>query len=119
MVHSRSSNGRVREWADERSANKVFVNGEQKFEHKLKDGDPRHDRRQHDSIRAAERRNAPPILSFDDKPLGHTRWLMSAKGRSDNGSAAVRSRYQRWHGCSLAVDKVVLESLQRQSKYPQ
>lgn len=61
-----------------RSANKVFVNGEQKFEHSLKDGD-------RITIGAStikfeqppEERTAD--LSYDDKPLGHTQLLMSAK----------------------------------------
>jgi pSer/pThr/pTyr-binding forkhead associated (FHA) protein len=61
-----------------RSANKVFVNGEQKFEYKLKDGD-------RVTIGASTIRFEQPKeertadLSFDDKPLGHTQLLMSAK----------------------------------------
>src|SRR3954471_3160255 len=61
-----------------RSANKVFVNGEQKFEHGLKDGD-------RVTIGASTIRFEQPKeertadLSFDDKPLGHTQLLMSAK----------------------------------------
>jgi pSer/pThr/pTyr-binding forkhead associated (FHA) protein len=61
-----------------RSANKVYVNGDQKFEHPLKDGD-------RVTIgastlkfeQAREERTAD--LSYDDKPLGHTQLLMSAK----------------------------------------
>src|SRR5213075_3265485 len=61
-----------------RSANKVYVNGEQKFEHPLKDGD-------RVTIGASTIRFEQPKeertadLSFDDKPLGHTQLLMSAK----------------------------------------
>src|SRR6185369_14669606 len=61
-----------------RSANKVFVNGEQKFEHLLKDGD-------RITIGASTMRFEQPKeertadLSYDDKPLGHTQLLMSAK----------------------------------------
>src|SRR5437667_407850 len=61
-----------------RSANKVFVNGEQKFEHLLKDGD-------RITIGASTLRFEQPKeertadLSYDDKPLGHTQLLMSAK----------------------------------------
>src|SRR6266567_2180007 len=61
-----------------RSANKVYVNGEQKFEHPLKDGD-------RITIGASTIRFEQPKeertadLSFDDKPLGHTQLLMSAK----------------------------------------
>src|SRR6266542_6135704 len=66
-------NGQVK-----RSANKVYVNGEQKFEHALRDGD-------RITIGASTLRFEQPKeertadLSFDDKPLGHTQLLMSAK----------------------------------------
>ncbi len=61
-----------------RSANKIYVNGEQKFEQQLRDGD-------RVTIgastlkfeQAKEERTAD--LSYDDKPLGHTQLLMSAK----------------------------------------
>src|SRR5438552_8962691 len=61
-----------------RSANKLYVNGDQKFEHPLKDGD-------RITIGASTIRFEQPKeertadLSFDDKPLGHTQLLMSAK----------------------------------------
>jgi adenylate cyclase len=93
-----------------RSANKVFVNGEQKFEHALKNGDRitigastlRFEQ-------AKEERTAD--LSFDDKPLGHTQLLMSAKDvlttvlrQSDPGVGAAAPRGDK-----------VLESLQRKA----
>ncbi|MEK6336972.1 MAG: adenylate/guanylate cyclase domain-containing protein [Acidobacteriota bacterium] len=92
-----------------RSANKVYVNGEQKFEHALKDGD-------RVTIgastlkfeQAREERTAD--LSYDDKPLGHTQLLMSAKDvlttvlrQGESGTVAGAPR-----------DKV-LESLQRKA----
>jgi adenylate cyclase len=92
-----------------RSANKVFVNGEQKFEHLLKDGD-------RVTIGASTLRFEQPKeertadLSYDDKPLGHTQLLMSAKDvlttvlrQADSTTAAGAPR-----------DKV-LESLQRKA----
>jgi adenylate cyclase len=92
-----------------RSANKVFVNGEQKFEHLLKDGD-------RITIGASTLRFEQPReertadLSYDDKPLGHTQLLMSAKDvlttvlrQADTNTAAGAPR-----------DKV-LESLQRKA----
>src|SRR6266446_5852666 len=89
----------------------VYVNGDQKFEHPLKDGD-------RVTIgastlkfeQAREERTAD--LSYDDKPLGHTQLLMSAKdvlttvlrqGESGTGTVAGAPR-----------DKV-LESLQRKA----
>lgn len=95
-----------------RSANKVYVNGEQKFEHALKDGDRvtigastlRFEQ-------AKEERTAD--LSFDDKPLGHTQLLMSAKDvlstvlrQSDPGVTSATT--------TRGGDKV-LESLQRKA----
>ena len=92
-----------------RSANKVYVNGEQMFERALRDGD-------RVTIgastlkfeQAKEERTAD--LSYDDKPLGHTQLLMSAKDvlttvlrQAESGSAAGAPR-----------DKV-LESLQRKA----
>jgi len=97
-------NGQIR-----RSANKVFVNGEQKFEHPLKDGD-------RVTIGASTIRFEQPKeertadLSYDDKPLGHTQLLMSAKDvlttvlrQADSGATPGAPR-----------DKV-LESLQRKA----
>jgi adenylate cyclase len=60
-----------------RSANKVFVNGEVRFEHPLKDGD-------RVTIGASTLRFEQPRVErttdvrYDDKPLGHTQLLISA-----------------------------------------
>src|SRR6267143_5083205 len=89
-----------------RSANKVFVNGEQKFEHLLKDGDRitigastlRFEQ-------AKEERTAD--LRYDDKPLGHTQLLISA---NDVMSTVLRSKPD----LGPARDKV-LEALQRKA----
>jgi adenylate cyclase len=96
-----------------RSANKVFVNGEQTFEHQLRDGD-------RVTIgastlkfeQAKEERTAD--LSYDDKPLGHTQLLMSAK---DVLNTVLR---QSDPGLSLGATAIprgdkVLESLQRKA----
>jgi len=96
-----------------RSANKVYVNGEQKFEHQLRDGD-------RVTIgastlkfeQAKEERTAD--LSYDDKPLGHTQLLMSAK---DVLNTVLR---QSDPSLSMGVTTVprgdkVLESLQRKA----
>jgi adenylate cyclase len=95
-----------------RSANKVFVNGEQKFEHKLKDGD-------RVTIGASTIRFEQPReertadLSFDDKPLGHTQLLMSAK---DVLQTVLRQSDPGISGGTVTPkgDKV-LESLQRKA----
>src|SRR5713101_4136244 len=92
-----------------RSANHVFVNGEQKLEHPLKDGD-------RVTIGAStikfeqpqEERTAD--LSYDDKPLGHTQLLMSAK---DVLSTVLRQA-EPVTAAGAPRDKV-LESLQRKA----
>jgi adenylate cyclase len=89
-----------------RSANKVYVNGEQKFEHTLSDGD-------RITIGASTLRFEQPKeertadLSFDDKPLGHTQLLMSAKD--------VLSTVLRQSQPAGAPRDKVLESLQRKA----
>jgi adenylate cyclase len=93
-----------------RSANKVFVNGEQKFEHPLKDGD-------RVTIGASTIRFEQPKeertvdLSYDDKPLGHTQLLMSAK---DVLSTVLRQAEPVTVAGVQRGDKV-LESLQRKA----
>jgi adenylate cyclase len=99
-------NGQVK-----RSANKVFVNGEQKFEHALKDGDRvtigastlRFEQ-------AKEERTAD--LSFDDKPLGHTQLLMSAK---DVLTTVLRQSDPGTSGVVVPKGDKVLETLQRKA----
>ncbi|HEX8557327.1 MAG TPA: adenylate/guanylate cyclase domain-containing protein [Pyrinomonadaceae bacterium] len=61
------------------SANHVFVNGEQRLEHHLRDGDVVQigaSRLRPDF--SDERRTAEPEARFDDRPLGHTQMLVSA-----------------------------------------
>src|SRR5882757_414514 len=92
-----------------RSANKVFVNGEQKFEHLLKDGD-------RITIGASTLRFEQPKeertadLSYDDKPLGHTQLLMSAK----DVLTTVLRQPEPVTAAGAPRDKV-LESLQRKA----
>src|SRR2546427_9120282 len=94
-----------------RSANKVFINGEQKFEHALKDGD-------RVTIGASTIRFEQPKeertadLSFDDKPLGHTQLLMSAK---DVLSTVLRQAEAAPASLPGAPRDEVLESLQRKA----
>ncbi len=95
-----------------RSANKVFINGEQKFEHQLKDGD-------RVTIGASTLRFEQPKeertadLSFDDKPLGHTQLLMSAK---DVLTTVLRqSDPSISGGTAVPRGDKVLESLQRKA----
>jgi adenylate cyclase len=104
LVDGAVVNGQIK-----RSANKVFVNGEQKFEQLLKDGD-------RITIGASTLRFEQPKeertadLSFDDKPLGHTQLLMSAK----DVLTTVLRQTDPTASAGAPRDKV-LESLQRKA----
>jgi len=96
-------NGQLR-----RSANKVFINGDPRFEHKLKNGD-------RITIGASTLRFEQPVeerttdVRYDDKPLGHTQLLISA---NDVMSTVLRSKDEVT--TSPQRDKV-LETLQRKA----
>src|SRR5689334_18210387 len=96
-------NGQLR-----RSANKVFINGEPRFEHQLKNGD-------RITIGASTLRFEQPIeerttdVRYDDKPLGHTQLLISA---NDVMSTVLRSKEEVTAPQPQQRDKV-LEALQR------
>ena len=91
-----------------RSANKVFINGEPRFEHQLKTGD-------RITIGASTLRFEQPAeerttdVRYDDKPLGHTQLLISA---NDVMSTVLRSKEEV--PVSAQRDKV-LEALQRKA----
>ncbi|HET8781026.1 MAG TPA: FHA domain-containing protein, partial [Pyrinomonadaceae bacterium] len=91
-----------------RSANKVFINGEPRFDQQLKNGD-------RITIGASTLRFEQPVeerttdVRYDDKPLGHTQLLISA---SDVMSTVLRSKEEV--SAPAQRDKV-LESLQRKA----
>ncbi|HET9477722.1 MAG TPA: adenylate/guanylate cyclase domain-containing protein [Pyrinomonadaceae bacterium] len=96
-------NGQLR-----RSANKVFLNGEPRFEQQLKNGD-------RITIGASTLRFEQPAaerttdVRYDDKPLGHTQLLISA---NDVMSTVLRAKEDV--PASAQRDKV-LEALQRKA----
>ena len=96
-------NGQLR-----RSANKVFINGEPRFEHQLKNGD-------RITIGASTLRFEQPVeerttdVRYDDKPLGHTQLLISA---NDVMSTVLRSKEEV---APTAQRDKVLETLQRKA----
>jgi adenylate cyclase len=91
-----------------RSANKVFINGEPRFEHQLKSGD-------RITIGASTLRFEQPAeerttdVRYDDKPLGHTQLLISA---NDVMSTVLRSKEEV---AAPAQRDKVLEALQRKA----
>ena len=104
IVDGAMINGQLR-----RSANKVFINGEPRFEHQLKTGD-------RVTIGASTLRFEQPAeerttdVRYDDKPLGHTQLLISA---NDVMSTVLRSKEEA-AAASPQRDKV-LEALQRKA----
>jgi adenylate cyclase len=96
-------NGQLR-----RSANKVFINGEPRFEQQLKTGD-------RITIGASTLRFEQPAeerttdVRYDDKPLGHTQLLISA---NEVMSTVLRSKEEV---SPTAQRDKVLEALQRKA----
>jgi adenylate cyclase len=60
------------------SANHVFVNGEQRLEHTLRDGDSIQIGASRLRLDLSDERKKEPEARFEDKPLGHTQLLVSA-----------------------------------------
>src|SRR5215208_4422342 len=60
------------------SANHVFVNGEQRLEHPLRDGDAVQIGASRLRLDLSDERQKEPEARFEDKPLGHTQLLVSA-----------------------------------------
>ena len=95
-----------------RSANHVYVNGQQRYEHKLADGDQI-------QIGASQLRFAAGAhelprqgVSYDDRPLGHTQLLLSA---SDLIGAALRPQSSE-PTTDARRQSEELESLRRKAK---
>lgn len=92
-----------------RSANKVFINGEPRFDQQLKNGD-------RITIGASTLRFEQPVeerttdVRYDDKPLGHTQLLISA---NDVMSTVLRSKEEV--ATSAPQRDKVLEALQRKA----
>jgi adenylate cyclase len=104
IVDGTMVNGQLR-----RSANKVFINGEPRFDQQLKTGD-------RITIGASTLRFEQPAeertseVRYDDKPLGHTQLLISA---NDVMTTVLRSK-EEVPAATQQRDKV-LEALQRKA----
>src|SRR5919199_2044310 len=89
------------------SANHVFVNGEQRREHPLRDGDQVQIGASRLRFDLSDERQSEPEARFEDKPLGHTQLLVSA---NDVIRAALASRAE------TAAPSAELEELRRKAK---
>jgi adenylate cyclase len=99
-----------------RSANHVFVGGEQLFERELKDGDRVTIGASQLRFERAEESRPDTDVRYDDKPLGHTQLLVSA---NDVIRAALASRTSGTQKAAAAAQQdqlAELESLRGKAK---
>jgi adenylate cyclase len=97
-----------------RSANHVYVNGQQRYEHRLADGDRiQIGASQLRFAGAAEEQTAPQDVGYDDRPLGHTQLLISA---SDVIGTALRAPKPQATTSAARAQGEELESLRRKAK---
>jgi adenylate cyclase len=97
-----------------RSANHVFVGGEQRYEHALRDGDRITIGASQLHFDLSDERKSEPAARFDDKPLGHTQLLVSA---NDVIRAALASRAAPpTAAAAVAAPTAELEELRRKAK---
>ena len=82
------------------SANHVFVGGEQRYEHPLRDGDRVTIGASQLQFDTSDEQKAEPPVPYDDRPLGHTQMLVSANeviraALSSRHPAVARARLRR------------------------
>ena len=92
------------------SANHVFVNGEQRLEHPLREGDVVQIGGSQLRLDLSDERRAAPEANFDDKPLGHTQLLVSP---NEVIRAALASRATP---AAASAPSAELEDLRRKAK---
>ncbi len=101
------------------SANHVFVNGEQRLEHPLRDGDIVQIGASRLRLDLSDERRAPePEARFEDKPLGHTQLLVSANDviRAALGARASTPATAERAAASVAAASAELEDLRGKAK---
>jgi adenylate cyclase len=101
------------------SANHVFVNGEQRLEHPLRDGDIVQIGASRLRLDLSdERKTAEPEARFEDKPLGHTQLLVSANDviRAALGARATTPATAERTAASVAAASAELEELRGKAK---
>ncbi|HEV2707476.1 MAG TPA: adenylate/guanylate cyclase domain-containing protein [Pyrinomonadaceae bacterium] len=94
-----------------RSANHLFVGGEQRDEHALSDGDRVNLGASELRFEEEEETRQQTDVSYDDKPLGHTQLLVSA---NDVIKAALQQSRPPANGAAAAEEE--LEELRRKAK---
>ncbi|HWS53068.1 MAG TPA: adenylate/guanylate cyclase domain-containing protein [Pyrinomonadaceae bacterium] len=94
------------------SANHVFVGGEQRYEHPLRDGDRVTIGASQLQFDTSDEQKAEPPVPYDDRPLGHTQMLVSA---NEVIRAALSSRHPAVAEAA-AAPSAELEDLRRKAK---
>jgi adenylate cyclase len=95
------------------SANHVFVNGEQRFEHPIREGDRVQIGASQLRLDLSDERRREPEMRFEDKPLGNTQLLVSA---NDVIRAALASRSAPPAAAAVAAPSAELEDLRRKAR---
>jgi adenylate cyclase len=98
------------------SANHVFVNGEQRAEHALREGDRVQIGASHIRLDTSDERRRAPETRFEDKPLGHTQLLLSADDVIRAALAARPSAPTAQSSASAAPADSELEELRRKAR---
>ncbi|HEU4594813.1 MAG TPA: adenylate/guanylate cyclase domain-containing protein [Pyrinomonadaceae bacterium] len=101
-----------------RSANHVFVGGEQLYEHELRDGDRVTIGASQLRFERAEEARPDTDVRYDDKPLGHTQLLVSANDVIRAALASRTSGTQKAAAAAMAQQDQLaeLESLRGKAK---
>ncbi|HEV3469430.1 MAG TPA: adenylate/guanylate cyclase domain-containing protein [Pyrinomonadaceae bacterium] len=93
-----------------RSANHVFVGGEQRYEHPLRDGDRVTIGASQLRFDTSDEKRTEPQVQYDDRPLGHTQMLVSA-------NEVIRAALSSPHPAeAAATPSAELEDLRRKAK---
>jgi adenylate cyclase len=99
------------------SANHVFVNGEQRLEHPLRDGDLVQIGASRLRLDLSDERRAPePEARFEDKPLGHTQLLVSANDVIRAALGARTAPPQTAERAAAAAQSAELEDLRGKAR---
>lgn len=94
------------------SANHLFVNGEQRFEHPLREGDRVQIGASQLRLDLSDERQREPEARFEDKPLGNTQLLVSA----NDVIRAALARGSASSAAAVAAPSAELEDLRRKAK---
>ncbi len=97
-----------------RSANHVFISGEQRYEHPLRDADVIQIGASELRFDGMDEHQSEPEVRYDDKPLGHTQMLVSATDVIRGAMLASQATTAK--ATAAAAPSQELEDLRRKAK---